>query len=80
LFSRNGGQPGYPRFRQAAAGAFEYIKAARVTNLPRTIDELKEQGVWVFGADMQGEDYKKVDFSGPLALVIGRRVKAFPAL
>ncbi|MGI5899071.1 MAG: 23S rRNA (guanosine(2251)-2'-O)-methyltransferase RlmB [Christensenellales bacterium] len=60
-----------PVSAKAAAGAFEYIKPARVTNLARTIDELKEMGVWVFGADMQGEDYRSVDFSGPLAIVIG---------
>ena len=60
---------------KTSAGALEYMKVARVTNIPNTIEFLKEQGVWVFGADMDGEPYDKVDFSGPVALVIGSEGK-----
>ena len=60
---------------KSASGALEYMKVARVTNIANTIDYLKEQGVWVFGADMDGEDYSLVDFDMPCALVIGNEGK-----
>jgi 23S rRNA (guanosine2251-2'-O)-methyltransferase len=41
---------------------------------------LKENGVWVFGADMDGEDYEKTDFDCPTALVIGNEGKGIGAL
>ena len=56
---------------KSASGALEYMKVARVTNIANTIDYLKENGVWVFGADMDGDDYSKTDFDIPCALVIG---------
>lgn len=56
---------------KTSSGALEYVKVARVTNLVNVIEKLKEQGVWVFGADMDGEDISTVDFTGPLALIIG---------
>ena len=60
-----------PSAVKASAGAIECVKVARVTNLTRTLQMLKEKGVWLFAADMVGEDYRKVDFSGPIALIIG---------
>ena len=60
-----------PAAVKASAGAVEKIMVARVTNLKRTLDYLKEQGLWLFAADMEGEDYRKVDFSGAVGLVIG---------
>lgn len=65
---------------KSASGALEYMKVARVTNIANTIDDLKEQGVWVFGADMDGEDYTAVDFDLPCALVIGNEGKGIGAL
>ncbi len=65
---------------KSASGALEYMKVARVTNISNTIDELKKQGVWVFGADMDGSDYTKADFSVPTALVIGNEGKGIGAL
>jgi 23S rRNA (guanosine2251-2'-O)-methyltransferase len=56
---------------KAACGALEYIKIARVVNIVSAIDTLKDAGVWVYAADMDGVDYKKQDFSGAAALVIG---------
>ena len=56
---------------KTSAGAVEYMKIARVSNLAATIDELKEKGIWVYAADMDGEDYKSADVSGAVALVIG---------
>ena len=56
---------------KSASGALEYMKVARVTNIASTIDFLKENGVWVFGADMDGEDFADISFDMPCALVIG---------
>lgn len=56
---------------KSASGALEYMKVARVTNIAAVIDMLKENGVWVFGADMDGNDYTKTDFNLPCAIVIG---------
>ena len=60
-----------PSAVKASAGAIETVKVARVTNLTRTLEMLKKQGVWLYAADMVGEDYRKVNFAGPMALVIG---------
>ena len=65
---------------KSASGALEYMKVARVTNIPNTIDYLKNEGVWVFGADMDGEDYAQVDFDMPCALVIGNEGKGIGTL
>lgn len=60
---------------KSASGALEYMRVARVTNIANTIDFLKQNGVWVFGADMDGDDYEKTDFNCPCALVIGNEGK-----
>lgn len=65
---------------KASAGAIEYVPVARVTNISATIDDLKEQGIWVYGADMNGTDYRKCDFSGGAALVIGNEGKGISRL
>lgn len=65
---------------KSASGALEYMKVARVTNIANTIDFLKENGVWIFGADMDGEDYTLVDFDIPCALVIGNEGKGIGTL
>lgn len=56
---------------KAAAGALEYLPVARVGNLAATLDELKKQGLWIYGADMDGTPFCETDYSGPVALVIG---------
>ncbi len=60
-----------PAAVKASAGAIEHIPVARVTNLNRTIEDLRKQGIWVYALAMDGEDYEKVDFRGGTALVIG---------
>ena len=60
-----------PAAVKASAGAVEYLPVARVTNLANTIEKLKAHNIWVYAADMGGEDYANVDMSGALALVIG---------
>ncbi len=65
---------------KTAAGALEYMKVARVTNISNTIDELKEKGVWVFGADMDGQDYTTLNYDSPCAIVIGNEGKGIGTL
>ncbi len=65
---------------KAAAGALEYVPVARVNNISDTIELLKEQNIWVYGADMNGEDYCKTNFSGGVALVIGNEGKGISRL
>lgn len=65
---------------KASAGAVEYLPVARVTNIAKCIDSLKEKNVWVFGADMDGTDYRECDFSGGVALVIGNEGKGMSRL
>ena len=56
---------------KASAGAIEHVRVAKVTNVSQTIDELKENGLWIYGADMDGKNYFESDFSGGVALVLG---------
>ena len=59
----------------SAAGAIENMPVVQVTNLARTIDELKEKGIWVAAADMDGDTYYEANLTGPIALVIGNEGK-----
>lgn len=65
---------------KASAGAYEYIPVARVTNIVNTLDELKERGCWVYGADMNGESYCTADLKGASVLVIGSEGKGLGRL
>ena len=57
---------------KASAGAVEYMKVARVTNITATIEELKKQGVWIFGTAAEGSiPMYRADLTGPAAIVIG---------
>lgn len=56
---------------KSASGALEYMNVARVSNLVNAINILKDNGIWVYAADMDGSDWCKTDFSGGCALVIG---------
>ena len=57
---------------KASAGAVEYMKVARVTNVNNAINELKEKGVWIFGTAAEGSiPMYKADLTGPAAIVIG---------
>jgi 23S rRNA (guanosine2251-2'-O)-methyltransferase len=61
-----------PAVARAAAGALEHLKIARVANLVRSLVELKERGVWVYGFEAQAEKtYLEVDYTGSCALVLG---------
>lgn len=65
---------------KASAGAVEHVKVARVTNLTQTIKELKERGVWVFGTDMNGTDYRAWNTEGPVCIIIGNEGKGMSRL
>ncbi|MDO4765800.1 MAG: 23S rRNA (guanosine(2251)-2'-O)-methyltransferase RlmB [Eubacteriales bacterium] len=56
---------------KTSAGAIEYLPVAQVTNLNRTIEYLKKQGLWIAGADMDGQSIYEADLKGAFALVIG---------
>jgi len=57
---------------KASAGAVEYMKVARVTNISATIEQLKEKGVWIFGTAAEGAiPMYQADLKGPAAIVIG---------
>ena len=56
---------------RTSAGAIEYLPVAQVTNLNRTIEDLKKKGLWIAGADMNGEQMYEADLKGPLGIVIG---------
>ena len=60
---------------KASTGAIEHVPVVRVTNLTQTIEQLKAHGIWVFGTDMNGTDYRKWNTSGPLAIVMGNEGK-----
>lgn len=65
---------------KSSAGAYEYIPVARVTNLASTIDELKDRGCWIYGADMDGQTYCENDLKGAAALIIGSEGKGLGKL
>jgi len=54
-----------------SAGALNHVKVARVTNVNNAIDTLKENGYWVYGAEVGGESIYKTNLKGKLCLVIG---------
>jgi 23S rRNA (guanosine2251-2'-O)-methyltransferase len=57
---------------KASAGASEYVPVAKVTNVSRTIDELKERNLWLVGLDERGEkSYDDIDLTGDIAIVLG---------
>jgi 23S rRNA (guanosine2251-2'-O)-methyltransferase len=61
-----------PAVIKASAGAVEYIHIARVANISQAVVTLKKNGVWVTGIDMNGQaDYRALDFTLPVAIVIG---------
>ena len=56
---------------RTSAGALNYTPVAKVTNLSKTIEELKKEGMWFVCADMGGTSMYKLDLKGPMGLVIG---------
>lgn len=61
-----------PTVAKVSTGAIDHVKVAQVTNLSRTLDDLKKQGYWVVGCDLDNsQDYRALDYNMPLVIVIG---------
>lgn len=56
---------------KASAGALEYVPVVRVSNIAETLKTLKKQGVWIYAADMHGQQWCSLEYRGAVALVIG---------
>lgn len=66
---------------KTAAGAIEHVPVVRVTNIANTIDELKEKNIWVVGTEAEAtQDYRRLDGSLPIAVVIGNEGKGISRL
>lgn len=60
---------------KSSAGAIEQMKVAQVTNLSQAVEQLKKMGIWIYAAHMQGDDVKKSNLSGNIAVIIGNEGK-----
>lgn len=57
---------------KVSTGAIDHVKVAQVTNLTRTLEDLKTKSFWVVGCDLdKSQDYRKVDYNMPVVIVIG---------
>lgn len=80
IFARDRSAGLGPVAAKTSAGALNYLKVARVTNLVKTMEDLKKCGLWFIGADMGGESMYRTDFTGSVALVIGNEGKGISRL
>ncbi len=81
VIPRRRSAPLTPTVAKSSAGAIEYVKVARVANLPQTIEQLKKKGLWIAGAEAGGEElYWEARLDGPLGLVIGGEGKGLGRL
>jgi len=70
-----------PAVDKTSAGAVEFVPVARVTNMTRTLEELKKRGLWVVGLDGEAKTvYDKANLSGPIVLVVGNEAKGISRL
>lgn len=60
-----------PTVAKASAGAVEYVPVCKVTNIVNTIKTLKDHGLWIAAADMDGQTFYEQNLTGPIGLVIG---------
>jgi len=66
---------------KASTGAIEHIPVVRVNNLAQTVEDLKKRGVWIAGTDAKGSaDYRQMDATLPLAIIIGSEGKGMARL
>ena len=65
---------------KVSVGTIHHIKIVRVTNLVQTIKFLKTKGFWFIGTDMEGEDYRTLDYKGNCCIVIGNEGKGMSRL
>src|SRR5579859_2859737 len=70
-----------PAVDKTSAGAVELLPVARVTNISRTLDELKQRGLWCIGLDGEAETrFDQANLTGPIALVVGNEGKGISRL
>ena len=69
-----------PTVAKVSAGAIDTVKCCSVTNLVRTVEELKDKGYWIVGTDMDAQEYRSVDYDMPMVLVIGNEGKGISRL
>lgn len=65
---------------KTSSGALENVNICIVTNLVSTIKQLKDKDFWIIGTDMEGQDFKQIDYSGKIAIVIGSEGKGLSKL
>lgn len=65
---------------KASVGTIFDMDVVQVTNIKNTIEELKKEGFWIVGTSMNGSDYRQIDYSGKIALVIGNEGKGMSKL
>ena len=65
---------------KTSAGTTENVDIAIVTNLVNTIKTLKDNGFWIIGTDMNGTNYKEIDYKGKIAIIIGNEGKGLSRL
>ncbi len=65
---------------KVSSGALDYVKISMVTNLSRTINDLKKDGFWIVGTDLEGTNYNEIDYNGKIAIVIGNEGKGMSRL
>lgn len=81
LIPKDNAAPMTPAVFKASAGAAAHVAVARITNLSRTMAELKEKGFWFIGADEEGSKlYTELDLRGPTGLVLGSEGKGLRRL
>ena len=69
-----------PTVAKVSAGAIETVKSCSVTNLARAVEKLQKAGWWIVGADMDGQDYRSLDYAMNTVLVIGNEGKGISRL
>lgn len=65
---------------KVSTGALTDVKISQVTNLVNTINYLKDNGFWIVGTDMDGTDYRDIDYSGKICIIIGNEGKGISNL
>src|SRR5207247_368743 len=66
---------------KTSAGASEHLPVAKVVNIAQTLDELKQKGIWIVGADASAEKtYTDVDYTMPIAVIVGNEGKGIREL
>lgn len=65
---------------KVSVGTLDKVKVVQVTNLVNTINYLKDKGFWIIGTDLDGTDYKKINYQGKNVIIIGNEGKGISKL